>query len=142
MKKASILILSLWFSFALSAQSIEGKWKTIDDETGKVKSIVKLYLKGGKLYGDILEIYPDPDEPKDPICDKCTDYRKDKKIIGMQIITGLTQEGEEWKKDDGILDPKKGKIYDCKIWLENKDKLAVRGYIGFFFRTQYWIRIE
>ena len=142
MRVLSILIFSLLLTFGLSAQSIVGKWKTIDDETGKVKSIVNIYLEGGELYGDILEIYPEPGDSKDPKCDKCTDYRKDKKIIGMQIITGLTKDGEEWKKDDGILDPKKGKIYDCKLWLEGNDKLAVRGYIGFFYRTQYWVRVK
>ena len=105
MKFIWIMILSLVFTLGARAQSIVGKWKTIDDESGKVKSIVKIYLKDGKLYGDIIRIYPDPGEPKDPICDKCKDYRKDKKIIGMQIISGLTQDEEEWKKDDGILDP-------------------------------------
>ncbi len=142
MKYLILLILSMFFALGVNAQSIEGNWKTIDDETGKVRSIVKLYIKDGKLYGDILEIYPDADEPKDPICEKCLDYRKDQKIIGMQIVSGLTKDGEEWKKDDGILDPKKGKLYDCKLWVESEDKLAVRGYIGFFFRTQYWVRVK
>lgn len=142
MRKISVLILSLVFAFLSNAQSIVGKWKTIDDETGKVKSIVKLYIKNNKLYGDILKIYPEPGDPKDPVCDKCSGSKKGKKIIGMEIISGLEKDGEEWKKDDGILDPKKGKIYDCKIWLEDKDKLGVRGYIGFFFRTQYWIRAK
>ena len=140
--KSLFLTLTLFFSLTLSAQSIEGKWKTIDDNSGKVKSIVKIYLSGGKLYGKILKTYPDEGESDDPICDKCKGNKKDKKVIGMNIIMGLSKDGDNWKKDNGILDPENGKIYDCKIWLESSNKLAVRGYIGFFYRTQYWVKVK
>ena len=60
--------------------------------------------------------------------------------MGLQIIDGLIPKKNQWK-DGEILDPNNGKTYDCKIWLEDK-KLQVRGYIGFFFRTQVWIRAE
>ena len=59
----------------------------------------------------------------------------------MQIIKNLEQDGDEFE-DGTILDPKNGKIYDCKIWLEDDNTLNVRGYISFFFRTQEWIRVE
>ena len=142
MRYLSIFVVFSFFSVGVKAQSIEGKWRTIDDESGKVKSVVNLYLKSQKLYGKVLEIYPDLGDPEDPICGKCKDYRKDEKVIGMEIISGLTMYNDEWKKDNGILDPENGKLYDCKIWLENKNKLAVRGYIGFFYRTQYWERVK
>jgi len=128
-------------------QSVVGKWKTIDDETGKPKSVVELRIekdKAGKqrVYGKIVQLFRSPKEDQDPKCDKCTDYRKNKKIIGMDIVTGLLADGKEWKADQAILDPNNGKIYDCKIWLDesNPNILHVRGYIGFFYRTQEWIR--
>lgn len=140
MKALFILALS-FFSFALNAQDIFGKWKTIDDETGKPKSIVEITEKDGKAYGKILKLFREPDEDQDPICDDCTDYRKDKKVLGMTIITDMEKDDDEW--DDGeILDPKNGKIYDCKLWLADDGTLKVRGYIVFFFRTQTWLPVE
>jgi len=139
------LLSMMLFVSAPVTKPIFGNWKTIDDETGKPKSIVKLYkAKNGKLYGKIVKLFRGPDEDQDPICDKCTDYRKDKKIIGMVIVTGLEKDGDEWYADDGILDPANGKVYDCKMWLDEDDPdiLNVRGYIAFFFRTQTWHRVE
>jgi uncharacterized protein (DUF2147 family) len=120
-----------------SAQDIFGKWKTIDDETNKPKSVVEIYKKDGKAYGKIIRLFREPHEDQDPICDECTDYRKDQKIIGMTIITDMVQDDDEWE-DGEILDPDNGKIYDCKLWVENGE-LQVRGYIAFFFRTQTWL---
>ena len=128
-------------SFKISAQTdILGKWKTIDDETGKAKSIVEIYMKDGKAYGEIIKLFRAPNEEKDPICDKCSDYRKDKKIIGMTIITAMEKDEDEWE-DGEILDPNNGKVYDCKLWVED-GKLQVRGYVAFFYRTQTWLKVN
>ncbi len=139
-----ILTMILFVSAPVS-KPITGNWKTIDDETGKAKSIVYLFMKtDGKLYGRIIKLYKEPNEDQDPICDKCTDARKDKKIIGMEIVKALKKDGNTWYADDGILDPHNGKVYDCKMWLDEKDpnKLNVRGYISFIYRTQTWHRME
>jgi len=135
-----LLLLCVLFISNSYAQSVTGKWKTIDDETGKPKSIVEIYIKDGKAYGKIIKLFKEPSEDQDPICDECTDYRKDKKIIGMTIITDMVQDGDEWE-DGEILDPNNGKIYDCSFWIENNN-LMLRGYIAFFYRTQTWIRVE
>jgi len=138
MKTILLLLLGLFMSLGIYAQgNVTGKWKTIDDDTGKMKSIVEITIKDGKLYGTVVALRPDTDPNK--VCTACTDYRKDKKIIGMQIISGLEKDDDVWYGDDGILDPDNGKLYDCKIW-EEDGKLQVRGYIGFFFRTQEWVR--
>ncbi len=132
-----ICIISLNFI----GQSVVGKWRTIDDETGKPKSIVEIYKKEGKVFGKIIELI-NPSEP-DPVCDKCEDERKDQKIVGMEIIRDMEQNGKEWE-DGTILDPKKGEVYDCKIWVDedNPNVLNVRGYVLFFFRTQTWERVQ
>jgi len=150
MKKVLILFFATAFFCHVSVfaqDPVLGKWKTIDDETGKPKSIVTLIIKKDKsgkefLYGNIVKLYREPNEDQDPICDKCTDYRKNRKIVGMEIVTNLHRDGKEWAGDNGILDPKKGQLYDCKIWVDpkNPDILNVRGYIGFFYRTQTWLR--
>jgi len=138
-----LLILALSFlSINLNAQDIFGKWKSIDDNTHKPKSIVEITKKDGKAYGKIIKLFREPDEDQDPICDECDDddYRKDQKVLGMTIITDMVQDGDEWE-DGEILDPKDGKIYDCKIWLAEDGTLKVRGYIAFFFRTQTWLPV-
>lgn len=137
--KIVLLLLAGCFAINLSAQSdILGKWKTIDDETGKPKSVVEIFMKEGKAYGKIIKLFKEAHEDQDPTCKKCEDYRKDKKIIGMTIITSMVKDDDEWE-DGEILDPNNGKIYDCKLWVEDGE-LKVRGYIAFFFRTQSWLR--
>ena len=54
----------------------------------------------------------------------------------------MEKDGDQYNEGT-ICDPKTGKIYDCKLWLEDDpNKLFVRGYVAFFFRTQEWIRVE
>ena len=120
-----------------------GKWKTIDDETGRVKSIVEITERGGKLYGQVVELFRLPDEDPHPICDACEDDRKDQPALGMEIVRDMVRDGKELEWEDGtICDPKNGKVYDCEMWFEdgNMNELKVRGYIYFLFRTQTWIR--
>jgi uncharacterized protein (DUF2147 family) len=140
MKKNVLLIIILLFSITINAQSIVGKWKTIDDETGKEKSIVEIYQVEGKIYAKVDKLLTKGDENK--ICENCEGANKNKPIKGMVIINGLTKDGDEWNGAK-ILDPKTGKEYKCYIALENPDKLKVRGYIGFALlgRTQYWHKV-
>jgi uncharacterized protein (DUF2147 family) len=122
-------------------QSCIGKWVTIDDETYKKKSVVKLYKKDGVMYGKIEKLYLDAGEEQNPKCDKCTGSLKNKPIIGLLIIRGMKWNGSEWAGGT-ILDPENGVKYKAKIWIDpnNKNRLKVRGYYGIFYRTQTWIR--
>jgi len=138
--KITLILIPTFFLSNTYGQSIIGKWKSIDDETGKEKSIVEIYMKDGKAYGKIIKLFREPNEEQDPVCEECTDYRKGKKIIGMTIITNMEKDGDEWE-DGEILDPNNGKIYDCKLWVEDGN-LQVRGYIAFFFRTQTWLKAD
>jgi uncharacterized protein (DUF2147 family) len=133
---ALLLVTNIFYS-----QSIVGKWKTIDDESGKAKSIIEIYEKSGKIYGkviDILEV-----AHKKELCQDCPGEDAKKPIMGLNVIKGLSKDGDEYNGGK-ILDPKNGKLYKCLIVLEEKDKLKVRGYIGFSLigRTQYWYRVK
>ncbi len=132
--------LLLFVSLFVSGQSIVGKWKTIDDNSGKPRSVVEIYEQGDKFFGKVLKTYPEPGEDPDPICDECEDHRKDQKIIGMEIITDMRydQKDNEYRKGE-ILDPENGNIYDCKLWVDEEGNLRVRGYLLFFYRTQTWL---
>lgn len=139
------LLLSQLFCLLVTgcqAQSVVGKWQTIDDNTGEVRSIVEIFETSGKIYGKIVKLFPKPSEDPDPLCDKCDpdDPRYNRKVIGMEIIRGLKQEGQEHAGGD-ILDPENGKVYRAKIWIEGKH-LKVRGYWGPFFRTQTWRKAD
>ena len=128
-------------SFLTHAQStIFGKWKSVDDETNEVKSIVEIFEKSGVIYGRILKIFPKSGTEQDPICDKCSedDERFKKKIIGMEIIKDMKKSGDEYTHGS-ILDPEVGKIYSCTLWIDGTN-LKVRGYWGPFYRTQTWHR--
>lgn len=123
--------------------SAVGVWKTIDDETGKAKSHVKIYLaKNGKYYGKIVKLLNREKGDEDPVCDVCPGSDKGQKIIGMKIVKGLEKQSDGTFSDGTIMDPKSGKVYSCKIWSEGKDKLKVRGYVGPFYRTQTWHRVN
>ncbi len=140
MKNFFIFIFSYFlFINLVQAQDLVGKWKTIDDETGKAKSVVYIFkAKNGKYYGQIKEIL-DKTRGENPICDKCTGERKNQPVKEMYIINDMVLRGAELS-DGKILDPQKGKEYSCKIWLEGGN-LKVRGYWGLFYRTQTWYRL-
>lgn len=140
MKHYCILFL-VFFSISMNSQSIVGKWKTIDDATGEAKSIVEVFSKSGKIYAKVVEIL-DPANKKS-VCKKCSGEDKNKPILGLTIIKGLSKDGYEYNSGE-ILDPNNGKSYKCALSLESKDKLKVRGYIGFSLlgRTQYWHRVN
>ena len=140
-----ILIFVLAFvATRVSAQDVTRTWKTIDDETGKPRSVVLLVERDGKVYGTITEIFEQPGEEQDPICELCPGDRKNKKIIGMEIIRDMKYDKSDSEYVDGeILDPESGSIYDCKIWVdEESGNLKVRGYVMFMYRTQTWLPYE
>ncbi|WP_107040243.1 DUF2147 domain-containing protein [Brumimicrobium mesophilum] len=126
-------------SFGFS-QSVEGIWQTFNDETNKVESDVKVYIKNGKLYGKIVKMYDATEAELNAKCTNCTGAKKNQPIMGMVFINGLHENDGKWEKDGGLLHPETGKVYDAAIWLENDNKLAVRGYLGWLYETKYWKR--
>jgi uncharacterized protein (DUF2147 family) len=132
----------LSFSMSASAQSVFGKWKTIDDRTGKPKGVIEIYKEEGLMYGKVVEILEEGKE--DVKCTKCDGELKDKPVEGMEIITaGEKDDDGEWK-GKRLFDPEQGMTFRFKIWLnpDNKDELKVRGYLAFIYRTQTWLRVE
>ena len=116
-----------------------GRWKTVDDKTGKPKAIVVIYEDNGRLFGRV-EATLDPNGKK--VCDLCKDERKMQPIVGMVILRGLTSHGAEYSGGD-ILDPDNGSVYRCKLRLQDDgNHLSVRGFIGFSLlgRSQVWTR--
>jgi len=138
--KKKLLLFALLLTIVSHSQSILGKWKTIDDETGKERSIVEIYESEGKIYAKIVKLLVKSEENR--VCEKCKGANKNKPLKGLIVIDGLKKDGNEWNGAK-ILDPKTGSEYKCYITLEEPNKLKVRGYLGFALlgRTQYWYRV-
>jgi Delta7-sterol 5-desaturase len=117
-----------------------GIWNTIDDTWNQIKSQVEIVEQSGELRGYVRKILLLPHEGPDPVCVECEGDLKNAKIIGMKILYGFKFNGINWE-DGNILDPGNGNIYTSAIWLEGKDQLKVRGYLGPFFRSQVWKRL-
>lgn len=139
MVRSSILILFFFMSLMVNSQTIFGKWNSFDEETNKIESVIEVYEKDGKAYAKIIQI-TDP-ERQDATCFKCKGKRKDQKILGMDILTGLKKDDDEWSGGK-ILDPKNGKEYKCYIKLLDDNTLKLRGYVGISLlgRTAIWKR--
>jgi uncharacterized protein (DUF2147 family) len=121
-----------------------GAWKTVDDKSGKVKSIVRIWEDQGKLFGRIEKLFRDPGEDRDPVCVPCQGQLKYARVIGMTILTNLSRDGDVWS-GGRIVDPENGKSYSCSLKVtDGGKKLKVRGYIGFSLlgRTQTWLKAE
>jgi uncharacterized protein (DUF2147 family) len=117
-----------------------GLWKTIDDHTGQEKSLVRISESAGVVSGRIEKLLH-PSQPN-PVCDKCRDERHGKPMVGLSIIAGVVQHEDVWEGGK-ILDPGNGKIYAVRLRpVDGGRKLEVRGYVGPFFRTQIWSRLE
>ena len=146
--KASVLVAALAIAGSATARDGNftpvGTWNTIDDASGKPKSLVVITESNGVLQGKIEKLFRAPNEDQNPKCDKCTGANKDQPIVGMVILSGLKYDGKEWTGGE-IIDPATGKLYKSKAELtEGGTKLQVRGYVGIplIGRSQTWVREE
>ena len=138
--------LGLFAALAHAQATPAGLWKTIDDETKKEKSLIRITEAGGVFSGK-LERLLDPATPADAVCEKCSDERKGRPLVGMTLVKGVRQsDGDKALWDGGeILDPNNGKTYKVRMTpAEGGKTLAVRGYIGapLLGRTQTWFRVD
>lgn len=120
-----------------------GKWHSIDDKTKEIKSEITITEAGGVLTGKVTKVLRKDAKP-DAKCEECTDARRGQPIVGLEILRGAKKAANEDVWSGGkILDPENGKEYTLKLTPEDGGKkLAVRGSIGPFGRTQTWVRVQ
>ena len=137
-------VLMAFAAVAAQAQMTPvGLWKTIDDKTGQAKAEIRITAKpNGELSGVIERALVTG--TSEPNCDLCTDDRKGKPKIGMEIIRGVRKvEGKDVWDGGKILDPENGASYSARLTpIEDGKKLEMRGSIAFIGRTQTWIRVK
>jgi uncharacterized protein (DUF2147 family) len=138
---AAIFFASLTLP-ALAQMSPVGTWHTMDEKTGEIKSQIVISEAGGVVSGKIDKVLRKDAKP-DAVCDECSDDRKGKPIVGLEIIRGAKKAaGKDVWEDGKILDPENGKNYTLRLTpIEGGKKLEVRGSIGPFGRTQTWVRV-
>ena len=142
MLRLSITLSALLFSqYTFAALNPVGLWKTINEETNEAKSLVRISEQNGVLTGKVEKILNPAKQ--DAICEECDGDKKNQAILGMTIIEGATDAGDGSWQDGEILDPNSGKTYTLKLTPQEQGQvLEVRGYIAFFYRNQYWQRVE
>ena len=121
-----------------------GLWKTIDDQSGQAKGLIRIREIAGKFEGKIDKIFPKPGDDPAPRCEKCEGSLHNQPVLGLTFLWGFTKQGDEYQGGE-ILDPESGKVYQAKMKLvDGGKKLEVRGFIGFslFGRSQTWLREE
>ena len=142
----TLITLALAFtgSVAFAQASPVGVWKTIDDKTKSERAVVRVTETGGVISGKLEKLLA-ADAKQDAVCDKCADDRKDKPMVGLEIIRGVKKgDGDVWEGGT-ILDAAEGKVYKVRMTpIEGGKKMEVRGYVGMpmLGRTQTWIRAE
>ena len=141
----STLAAIIFASMALPAvaqMSPVGHWHTLDEKTNEVKSQIQITESGGVVSGKIEKLLR-KDSKQDAVCDECSDDRKGKPLLGLEIIRGAKKAADKNVWEDGkILDPENGKNYTLRLTpIEGGKKLEVRGSIGPFGRTQTWVRV-
>jgi uncharacterized protein (DUF2147 family) len=138
------LVLAATAGIANAQATPAGVWKTIDDESKKEKSLIRIVENGGVFTGKV-EKFLDPATKPDAVCDKCSDERKDQPVLGMTLVRNVKQSADNKEVFDSgdILDPNNGKVYKVRLKpLDGGKTMEVRGFIGPFFRNQTWIRVE
>lgn len=139
-KSLAALVLFVSHS-ALANMTPVGLWKTIDEDTNQAKSLVRITEQNGELVGKVEKILNPAKQSA--VCSECDGSKKDNPILGMTVIEGVSDAGNGSWQDGEILDPNNGKTYTVRLTPQNNgETLEVRGYIAFFYRNQYWQRVE
>lgn len=153
----AMLLASLFAAPSTSAQSIPadavtGVWLTEEGDKGG-RARVEVKREGDEFVGRIIWLeepeFPPGDsnagEPKTDLENPDEELR-DRPIIGLPILEGMTYDGDGTWDGGTIYDPANGKTYKAKMSLDSADDptLDVRGFIGFslFGRTTTWKRVE
>ena len=139
---ASLFLAALCLP-ALAQMTPAGLWRSIDDNSGEAKAEISIKDNGKGGLNGVVErsLLKTSSEPN---CSLCTDDRKDKPKLGMEIIRGAVKAASEDIWEGGtIMDPENGKVYKLRLTpIEGGKKLQVRGYIGPFYRNQVWQRVQ
>jgi len=124
-----------------AAEQICGKWESTEKNL-----VVQVYMQENKFRAKIIW-FKDGDEQQ---MGTWTDFRnpdpelRNRKILGMSVLTGLTYEADSNSWEDGMIyDAKHGRDWNAAAYIDKKGQLKVKGYwhFKFFGRTLTFNRL-
>lgn len=131
MKKIIMMLVAVLMSTTAALAQVDkivGEWKTVDDETGKTLSVVKIYKQNNLYYGKIIKLYA---------------ADANKKNLGLVVVKDMKEKKGELTGGK-IYDPKSGNTYHASIkYNSKKNCLVLRGSIdkyGLIGRSQTWVK--
>ena len=112
----------------------------------KKESKIEIYIKDNSFFGKIIWLKNPLDEHGNIKLDKknTNESIREKPINGLVIMKDLKYKKKgEWS-DGEIYDARSGKTYSLKVYMQNTNKLELRGYIGhtLFGKTTSWTRVK
>ena len=143
LRRLCLALACCCFSTCIIAADLEGRWLTLDSDSGAKRSIVVIAYVNDTFRGRIVELFSRPGESSDPICDECSGAEHGKKIIGMEIL--LVNPASDGSYVGKVLDPEEGRFYKCIVTLDvSRKHLSIRGYVGtpLIGRTVVWERVK
>ena len=128
-------------AFSASAQNSPiGKWKTLDDKTGKVMTVSEIYeTKNGTLAAKIVEAVGVP-----TTCTTCSGQHQNKPMVGIVTLWNLKANKDgTWGGGNGYK-PSEDTSFKAKTvkLADGGNKLEVTGCKSIFCRTATWVRAD
>ena len=147
----NFLLFSVFFSVA-NAKTVTtskkispvGLWQTTDRNTGKPRSIVKIWIEKDELRGRLSKVNYNKGEGPNDVCVNCQGKSHNHRLLGLTILWGMHGDGYHWS-GGRIIDPESGKVYSVNANSSpDGKKLHLRGDIRrpMFGRTAVWRRIN
>ena len=132
---------SLATSLAMAqANPLIGKWKTLDDETGKPMTVSEIYMaKNGKLAARIVENLGLPET-----CTGCSGEYENKPFVGIVTLWNLSPTGNgNWGNGNGYK-PSEDRHFKVKSveLIDGGERVRVTGCVLFICRKAEWVRVH
>lgn len=134
----ALTLLAASFTASAESPSPVGRWKTLDDETGKPMTISEVYkTQNGTLAAKIVENLGLP-----PTCADCSGAYKGKPIVGIVTLWNLKPIAGGWGGGNGYKpsEDRSFKVKSVKLSADG-NKLEVTGCVMMFCKTGTWVRV-